>query len=89
MTSQDHILSKEQSQGQLPLSWEASGLDVTHGGESAVLHLSELWSPEVQSGEGTGVPMAGLVQGSREVREVKGATRKPLWALNSHHCCSG
>lgn len=27
MTSQDHVLSKEQSQGQLPLSWEASGLD--------------------------------------------------------------
>lgn len=53
------------------------------------MYLSEHWSPKFQSGKTTGLPMAGLVQGSGKAREVKGAPYEQLWALNAHHCYSG
>lgn len=53
------------------------------------MYLSEHWPPKFQNGEATGLPMAGLVQGSGKSREVQGAPYKQLWALNALHCYSG
>lgn len=42
------------------------------------MYLSERWPPKFQNGEATGLPMAGLVQGSGKAREVQGAPYKQL-----------
>ena len=39
--------------------------------------------------DGSGVPVAGLLQGSGDAKDSEGAPCNRLWALNAHHCCSG